>query len=80
MVVCISAKAHCVFQAEDVEVKLGNARRALRTDQDAHEAVQKAMAVDKDDVARQGAALVEMGRQVLPTHSRAAHPCIQMLH
>ena len=73
------AKAHCVLQAEDVEVKLCNAKRALQTDQDAHEAVQKAMAVDKDDIARQGAALVDMGKQVLPARSRAAHSRIQML-
>ena len=69
-----------VYQVEDVEVRLGNARRALQTDQDAQEAVQKAMADDKDDIARQGAALVDMGQQVLPAQSTVAYLPIRMLH
>ena len=75
--VCGFYPKHIVLpQAEDVEVRLGNARRSLHTEQDAQEAIQKAMAVDKDDIARQGAALVDMGKQVLPAHSTdvLAHP------
>ncbi len=44
---------------------MASVTQRLQADQDAHETLQKAMTADKDDIARQGAALVEMGKQVL---------------
>ena len=52
------------LQAEDAETKLREVRKALQADQQAHADVQKASAADKEDLAKQGAALVEMGKQV----------------
>ncbi len=54
-----------ITQAEDTEARLASVKRRLQADQDVHETVQKAITADKDEIARQGAALVEMGKQVL---------------
>ncbi len=54
-----------ITQAEDAEARLASGAQRRQADQDAHETLQKAMTADKDEIARQGAALVEMGKQVL---------------
>ncbi|DBA79876.1 TPA: hypothetical protein ACH3X1_008221 [Trebouxia sp. C0004] len=51
-------------EAEDTETRLASFTRRLQADQDAHQGIQKAMTTDKNEIARQGAALVEMGKQI----------------
>lgn len=54
-----------LHQAEDIEGSVRDARKAVQTDQEAHVAVQNAIAADKDEIAKQGAALVDIGKQVM---------------
>jgi len=54
-----------LVQAEDSEARLRDARRVLQADREEREAIQKSLAVERDDIATQGAALVDMGKQVI---------------
>lgn len=68
-----------LHQAEDIEGSVRDARKAVQTDQEAHAAVQNAIAADKDEIARQGAALVDMGKQVmLAVRAVAAYLCVHV--
>ena len=59
------------LQLEETEAKLRDVRKALQADQQSHSDMQRASAADKEDIAKQGAALVEMGKQVTYTTSSA---------
>lgn len=68
-----------LHQAEDIEGSVRDARKAVQADQEAHVAVQNAIAADKDEIAKQGAALVDMGKQVmLAVHTVAAYLCVHV--
>ena len=40
-------------------------RNKVASEQDEHAGMQKAMAADREDISKQGAALLDMGKQVL---------------
>ncbi|DBB04723.1 TPA: hypothetical protein ACH3X3_010027 [Trebouxia sp. C0006] len=65
-------------EAEDAEARLASGAQRRQADQDAHETLQKAMTADKDEIARQGAALVEMGKQI-QTKSEAVAAAWQLI-
>ena len=53
------------MQTDDLEAKVHDLRKVLASEQDEHAGMQKAMAADKEDISKQGAELLDMGKQVL---------------
>lgn len=57
------------MQAESIEASLKAAKEALKAEQAAADELHRAAAQEKADIAQQGAALLEMGKQVAYTCS-----------
>ena len=55
-------------------------RGRVASEQEGHAAMQRAMAADKEDITKQGAALVDMGKQVLYQGSCLARHEPMQLH
>ena len=54
-----------MLQAEHLEGKVRELRQELGKVSSERESMERSMAADKDDLVKQGAALVDMGKQVL---------------
>ncbi|KAL0021694.1 hypothetical protein WJX79_001117 [Trebouxia sp. C0005] len=65
-------------EAEGAKARSASTTQRLQADQDAYEGLQKAMTADRDEIARQGAALVEMGKQI-QTKSEAVAAAWQLM-
>lgn len=60
-----------MLQVGELETKLQELRSMLASEQARQEATQKAMAAEQEDIAKQGAALVDMGKQVTAARSKS---------
>lgn len=53
-----------MLQADELEAKVHELRAREASEQAGHAAMQSAMAADREDITKQGAALVDLGKKV----------------
>lgn len=54
-----------MLQADELDAKVHDLRGRVANEQEGHAAMQRAMAADREDITKQGTALVDLGKQVL---------------
>ena len=58
--------ARKLLQADELEVRLRELRNKVASEQGGYESAQHSLAAEKEVIARQASALVDMGKQVIP--------------
>lgn len=54
-----------MLQVDELDAKVRDLRGRVASEQEGHAAMQRAMAADREDITKQGTALVDLGKQVL---------------